>query len=136
MPQYQNIKPDRTRYIYVMDDEPAILKAMNRMLTAKGHRCCTSTRGEDLLNTLRTTNTIPDVAILDIKIIGGMGGIDTAQGIHALHSGMPVISMSGYPIEIILGRKEERALFAAHLEKPFSAALLSGEIERVCEGPL
>jgi len=125
---------NKSRRILLLDDEKAVRDALTRLLKARGHLCSTAPTGEILLEILERSQQSGiefDLAILDIKIVGGMGGIETMQRIAEMDSSLPVISMSGYPIETLFD-DVENTRFAGHLEKPFSAQRLSAEIERIC----
>ncbi len=127
----------KSRYILLLDDEKPVRDALSRLLKARGHHCTTAPTGEVLMEILeqsRQSGINHDLAILDIKIVGGMGGIETMQRIALMDPHIPVISMSGYPVETLFG-EGERDGFAGHLEKPFSARQLSREIERVFSTP-
>ncbi len=123
-----------SRHILLLDDEKAVRDALSRVLKARGHQCSTAPTGEVLLEILergRQTGIQYDLAILDIKIVGGLGGIETLQKIRQSGSTMPVVSMSGYPVETVFDGVDTSG-FVGHLEKPFSAEQLSDEIERLC----
>src|SRR4026207_1532260 len=53
-------------HILVIDDEPQILRAIRTILTEKGFRVTTASRGEEGL-TLAATNE-PDIVILDLGL--------------------------------------------------------------------
>jgi len=121
-------------HILLLDDEQAVLTALSRLLRALGHQCSTATTGEILLDMLehsRQTSIRYDLAILDIKIDSGMGGIETMQRIKQIDSSIPVMSMSGHPVDTLF-HGDEKSGFVAHLEKPFSSKHLSTEIARFC----
>ena len=125
----------RARHILLLDDELAVREALARVLKWNGHQCTTAYTGEELLELVKAaslTNTHYDLAILDIKIFGGMDGIETMQRMKELGSAIPVISMSGYHTEDIFSSEEERVGFAGHLKKPFNKLELLSEIERLC----
>lgn len=133
---HTEVKPvsTKSRHILLLDDEKAVRDALTRLLKACGHYCSTAPTGEillDLLEHSRQTDMHYDLAILDIKIVGGMGGIETMQRILQIDCSISVISMSGYPVETLLDEADSNG-FVGHLEKPFSGKQLSAEIERVC----
>jgi len=123
-----------SRQILLLDDEKAVLDALSRLLRARGHQCSTAPTGEILLDILQQavqTGVRYDLAILDIKIVGGMGGIETMKKIKQIDSRIPILSMSGYPVDTLF-KGNECNEFEGHLQKPFSAQHLSTEIDRVC----
>lgn len=123
-----------SRHILLLDDEKAVRDGLSRMLKSRGHQCTAAPTGELLLEIFtqdRQNGVNFDLGILDIKIVGGMGGIETMQRLKEIDSHLPLLSMSGYPVETLFKRGENGG-FAAHLIKPFSAESLSAEIERLC----
>ncbi len=123
----------QSRHIILLDDEKTVRDALSRLLKSKGHHCTTAPTGEVLLEIIEhspDTGATHDLVILDIKIAGGMGGIETMQRLSETNCNIPVISMSGYPVETLFD-EGEREGFVGHLEKPFSAQQLSAEIDRV-----
>jgi len=125
-----------SRHILLLDDEKAVRVALSRLLKARGHRCSAAATGEILLDIFersRRTDINFDLAILDIKILGGMGGIETMQKMKQIDNSIPIMSMSGNPADTLF-KGDEASGFVTHLEKPFSAEHLSFEIERICSG--
>jgi len=116
--------------IILLDDEESILKAMSRMIKVQGHQCLTTKIGEDVLLLLR--DLVPDLIILDIKIAGGLGGIETMKRIRQSGFKNPVFSMSGYPASEIFKNPDDVEGFNAHIEKPFGAKQLSELIDTHC----
>ena len=126
---------NRARHILLLDDELAVREALSRVLKWNGLECTTAYTGEELLELLESaslTNTHYDLAILDIKIFGGMDGVETMRKMKDLGSAIPIISMSGYHINDIFSGEIDRIGFAGHLTKPFGKAELLSEIERLC----
>jgi len=126
-----------SRHILLLDDEPAVRDALSRVLKSHGYLCSAAATGETLLNILEgglQSGISYDLAILDIKIIGGMAGIETMQKIKQFDSRLPALSMSGYPPETLFDGSESSG-FVGHLEKPFKGVELVAEIERVCSTP-
>lgn len=125
-----------SRHILLLDDEKAVRIALSRLLKARGHRCTTAATGEILLDIFERSHQTDvnfDLAILDIKILGGMGGIETMQKMKQIDNNIPIVSMSGNPADTLF-KGDEGSGFVSHLEKPFSAEHLSSEIERICSG--
>jgi len=74
-------------HVLLLDDEKAVLDALSRLLRAQGHQCSTALTGEILIDTLehgRQNSIRYDLAILDINIVGGMGGIETMHQVAGL----------------------------------------------------
>ncbi|MDC0434790.1 response regulator [bacterium] len=124
-----------SRHILLLDDELAVRVALARVLKRNGYQCTTAHTGEEALEIVKSAilkNTHFDLAILDIKIFGGMDGIETMQKMKDLGSKIPMISMSGYDTEDLFSSDKDRTGFAGHLQKPFDKFELLNEIERFC----
>jgi EAL domain-containing protein (putative c-di-GMP-specific phosphodiesterase class I) len=80
--------------VLVVDDEPAMLRALSRLLEEAGHRVITATNGHDAVKTL-TTNEV-DVVVSDVSM-PGMNGIELLRAIRAHDPDVPVLLMTGAP---------------------------------------
>ncbi len=101
-------------HILVIDDEPQILRAIRTILTEKGFRVTTASRGEEEL-TLAATNE-PDLIILDLGL-PDMDGVEVCTRLR---------EWTQTPIIILSVRDSERDKVAAldmgaddYLTKPF-----------------
>ena len=101
-------------HILVIDDEPQILRAIRTILTEKGFRVTTASRGEEGL-TLAATNE-PDIVILDLGL-PDMDGVEVCKRLR---------EWTQCPIIILSVRDSERDKVAAldmgaddYLTKPF-----------------
>jgi two-component system, OmpR family, KDP operon response regulator KdpE len=100
--------------ILVVDDDPAILRALHRNLTARGYEVTSCESGEEALRAV--AERVPDLVILDL-MLPGMSGADVCREIRA---------ESAVPILVLSARGEERAKVHAldlgaddYLTKPF-----------------
>jgi EAL domain-containing protein (putative c-di-GMP-specific phosphodiesterase class I) len=80
--------------VLVVDDEPAMLRALSRLLEEAGHRVLTASNGHDAVRTL-TTNEV-DVVVSDVSM-PGMNGIELLRAIRAHDPDVPVLLMTGAP---------------------------------------
>src|SRR6185369_1707681 len=101
-------------HILVIDDEPQILRAIRTILTEKGFRVTTASRGEEGL-TLAATNE-PDIVILDLGL-PDMDGVEVCKRLR---------EWTQCPIIVLSVRDSERDKVAAldagaddYLTKPF-----------------
>jgi FixJ family two-component response regulator len=112
--------------ITVIDDEPSVLKATERLLHAKGFEVETFASAEAFLTcgARRPTTCL----VLDIKL-GGMSGIELRRRLRASNPNLPVIFITGIDREAT--RKEAmEAGCVAYLQKPFLSHALIEAIER------
>jgi two-component system KDP operon response regulator KdpE len=77
--------------ILVVDDEPAIRRALRPPLVELGFQVTDVSRGEEALQALRTATY--DVVLLDINM-PGIGGIETLRRIRALSPRLPVLMLT------------------------------------------
>jgi EAL domain-containing protein (putative c-di-GMP-specific phosphodiesterase class I) len=80
--------------VLVVDDEPAMLRALSRLLEEAGHRVLTASNGHDAVRTL-TANEV-DVVVSDVSM-PGMNGIELLRAIRAHDPDVPVLLMTGAP---------------------------------------
>ena len=77
--------------ILVVDDEPAIRRALRPPLMELGFQIAEASRGEEALQTLRTAPY--DVVLLDMNM-PGIGGMETLQRIRAFAPRLPVLMLT------------------------------------------
>ncbi len=125
-------------HVLLLDDEAPVRDALGRLLRALGHRCSVASTGEEVLELLRQdTNAAPefDLALFDIKIIDGMGGVETMRAMERLGISFPIVSMSGYALTEIFASEDDRRGFVEHLQKPFGVKELKQVIQLVSSRP-
>ena len=78
--------------ILLVEDEQIVAKYIEKQLTGAGHRVLASiTKGEEALEKVRILQ--PDIVLMDIKLVGGMDGIEAADLIRKNYQ-TPVIFLS------------------------------------------
>jgi DNA-binding NtrC family response regulator len=100
--------------ILVVDDEPAILKVLERVLRSLG----TVLTAANVDDGLRHIADGVDLVITDVRL-GPRSGVDIARAAIALPRPAPVIAMSGYA-EASDGLELGKAGVAAFIAKPFT----------------
>ncbi|WP_297977491.1 response regulator, partial [uncultured Amaricoccus sp.] len=63
--------PEPPPIIHLVDDDPAVRRALKRLLAAAGHACETHESAEAFLS--RTSGTEPGCAIIDLQLPGASG---------------------------------------------------------------
>jgi two-component system, OmpR family, KDP operon response regulator KdpE len=109
--------------ILVVDDEPAILRAVRTALTGNGYGVVTASSGEEALIAFQDRR--PDVVLLDL-MLPGIDGLAVCRALRA---------RSSVPIIVLSARGEERDKVAAldggaddYLTKPFGVEELLARI--------
>jgi two-component system, OmpR family, KDP operon response regulator KdpE len=110
--------------VLVVDDEPAIRRALRAPLVELGFELGEVSRGEEALQLLRTANF--DVVLLDVNM-PGIGGIETLRRIRALSPKLPILMLTVLDGE---HQKVEALELGAddYVTKPFSTRELIARI--------
>ncbi len=120
---------ERTARILIVDDEPAIAKALAKKLERAGYECISANSGEEALQHLSADDL--DVVVTDVRM-PGMSGIDLLKEIKARGTDVQVIMMTAftdvaYAVEALRHKADD------YLLKPFNLAELSHCVERSLE---
>jgi two-component system, cell cycle sensor histidine kinase and response regulator CckA len=117
-----------SRRVLLMDDEEAIREIAGTMLRFLGYQVEACTNGGDAVELYRQAKeqgTPFGVAILDLTVEGGMGGIDAAKEVLQLDPEANLVVSSGYSDDCPTWQR----LFKLSLPKPYRLA----DLERVME---
>jgi CheY-like chemotaxis protein len=118
-----------TGRILFMDDDPKIGELTGSMLASLDYTYDVVRTGEDALTFYRRYLNIGrpyDAVILDLNVIGGMGGEECFKQIRALHPEVRASANSGYDSEEMIRRCHSMG-FAAYLTKPYRV----GDLARI-----
>jgi PAS domain S-box-containing protein len=115
----------------VMDDEEYIRSITSSMLQKMGYETATARDGAEALKLL---NAKPfKLALLDLTIPGGMGGVETVRAIRQRQAkDLCVIAISGYSEDHSIAAPRDCG-FDASLAKPFNMAELAGLLNKVVQ---
>jgi FixJ family two-component response regulator len=117
------------KLVVVVDDDPGMLKALQRLLAAKGFDTLTFPSGEEALASGAGHGAV--CLVLDIHL-SGISGIELRRRLAVKGSTVPVIFMTAFDDEATR-REALNAGCVAYLHKPFQADLLFDAIERSCQ---
>jgi len=124
--------------VVLMDDEPAVLQTVSRMLKTRGAEVHSVASGEEVLTlkTNRASEWAQDdrtlVYVLDILVNEGLGGIETLRQLKIEDENVCAVACSGHaPLNT---NKDFRTLgFMEFLAKPFRARELVTTLRLVCD---
>jgi len=119
------------RKVLVVDDDPAVRKSFDRVLSGKGYAVITAENGEEALRKLNEEKY--DLVYSDIRM-PGMSGLEVAEKVRARRPWTPVVIITGYGTDIA----EERANAAGvskFLHKPLSPAMIEDSARDVLAVP-
>ena len=117
-----------TGTILLVDDDRAVLSALEGALVAAGHRPLVADRGEAALELLVSGGQRPDLLVTDI-VMPGMDGFELADLLRAEQPELPVLFITGYGKEVLASRGLDGSQVEI-LQKPFRMAEL---VSRVAE---
>ena len=118
--------------IFLVDDEPSLLRLAVRVLEAEGHRILTATRADEALRAFEECWEQIDAVILDVKIPPhGVG--ELLATILDRRRDMPVILTSGDDLDAAL-RQQLRECGGEFLRKPFLPRQLLGIVDAAARG--
>ena len=106
----------------VLDDDLALRTLLSRMLADLGAVVVTAASGEQalaLFTRARQSAQPFDVLLLDLTVVGGLGGKQTLERIVAQHGPVRAVAMSGYSGDPVLAEPAAHG-FARGLSKPFT----------------
>jgi|SRR5689334_6020445 len=112
--------------IAIVDDDDSVRIALKSLIDSAGFHAETFAEGEEFLTSSYVAET--DCLIADVRMPGGIGGLELQERLKGLNSGIPMIFISAHDD----GDAKARALRAgavAFLQKPFSADALFSAIK-------
>jgi len=115
--------------LLVVDDEPVILQAAERILASGGLQCDLAPSGEVALE---KTETQAYRAVLCDLILPGMGGYELVARLSDRLPGVPIILMTGYATIENAANGFSRGIFD-FIPKPFDEAELQGVVRRALD---
>jgi CheY-like chemotaxis protein len=118
------------RTILFMDDEESILEAFGGLLRLKGYNVVTAHDGNEAFTLYKSAmedGKPIDVAILDLTIPGGMGGIETIMKIKEIDPDVCALASSGLAHGVMTGYKAYG--FAGAIPKPYQWSDLVSAID-------
>ncbi len=123
----------RTRRILFMDDDPSICTLTQGMLESLDYKCDIVHNGEEAIRFYKrylNVNRPYDAVIMDLTIIGGMGGEATFKHLRELHPEVRAIIASGYDNDD-MARQFLDLGFCGYLTKPYRVGDLARIIKKV-----
>ncbi len=130
--QQRAAAPDRGR-ILVMDDEHSILTFLRATFKRMGFDAVTTTDGDAAIAAARTADEQDSpflLAILDLNIPGGVGGVEAAKSLRRSHPDLLLVASSGYAQKSLMVNPQQHG-FDAALSKPYRISDLGQLVNRM-----
>jgi len=108
-------------WILVMDDEPVIRTVLSKILNRLGYTVETTSEGVEALGLFKRYKAKGEpftAIIVDMTVIGGMGGTEFLQALREHDKDTPVFVTSGYSSDPALASPQKHG-FQGGLAKPF-----------------
>ena len=119
--------------ILLMDDEQAIREAVGEMLECLGFEvevCRDGQAALDLYKIALDTGTPFDAVLMDLTIVGGMGGKETIRHLLELDPSVKAVASSGYSDDPVLAQHQQYG-FRAVLKKPYTLKELDSTLRKL-----
>ncbi len=117
------MKSDHSLRVMVMDDDEMIREIAEAMLEELGYQVVHAVNGEEALQQYQQSKDKPedkiDLIIMDLTILGGMGGKETIKAILAIDPDVLAIVSSGYSNDPVMANYLEYG-FKAAVSKPYN----------------
>ena len=113
--------------IIVVDDDAAVRRIASRILSEEGFRVLEASDGDEAIRLAE--RFAPDIGLVVTDIVmPRLNGIELLERLSRIHPALPVVLMSGYTSNELMGR----ALVApcGILRKPFAPEALIDEVRR------
>jgi len=112
--------------IMVVEDERVVAKDLEVTLRRLGYEVClTASTGEAAVELVESSQ--PDLVLMDVRLRGGMDGVEAARLIQFRHD-LPVVYLTAFADEVTLRRSLETQPYG-YLVKPFREKELHATIE-------
>jgi two-component system, LuxR family, response regulator FixJ len=113
------------RTVYVLDDDEAVLRSLERLLSSANFKAVTFERPEQFLTAAKTFKT--GCVLLDVRL-PGMSGLDVQAQLNRMRSDLSVIIVTAQG-DIQTAVRAMKAGASDFLEKPYSDGALLASIE-------
>ena len=111
-----------SRKVLVVDDDPAVRKSIDRVLSSKGYAVITAENGEEALCKLNEEKY--DLVYTDIRM-PGMSGLEVAEKVKAQRPWTPVVIITGYGTDAAEARAKAAGV-SGFVHKPLSPEMIEG----------
>jgi CheY-like chemotaxis protein len=117
--------------VLVVDDDPAVRKSIDRVLTSKGYAVITAENGEEALRKLNEEKY--DLVYTDIRM-PGISGLEVAEQVKARKPWTPVVIITGYGTEAAEVRAKAAGV-SSFVHKPLSPAMIEDSARDALAAP-
>jgi len=123
-----HVPSGRGQNILLLDDEPALTGALQRLLVRLNYRVSTSNNPRETLQIYRNNPAQFDLVITDLTM-PEMNGLEVARQLRSLRPDLPIILASGFSSDLSRENLEANGICDL-LEKPISRTALAEVVHR------
>jgi CheY-like chemotaxis protein len=120
-----------SRKVLVVDDDPAVRKSIDRVLSSKGYAVITAENGEEALRKLNEEKY--DLVYTDIRM-PGISGLEVAEQVKARKPWTPVVIITGYGTDAAQARAKAAGV-SSFVHKPLSPEMIEGSARDALAAP-
>ena len=120
-----------SRKVLVVDDDPAVRKSIDRVLTSKGYAVITAQNGEEALRKLNEEKY--DLVYTDIRM-PGIDGLEVAEQVKARKPWTPVVIITGYGTDAAEARAKAAGV-SSFVHKPLSPEMIEDSARDALAAP-
>ena len=117
--------------VLVVDDDPAVRKSIDRVLSSKGYAVITAENGEEALHKLNEEKY--DLVYTDIRM-PGISGLEVAEHVKAQRAWTPVVIITGYGTDAAEARAKAAGV-SAFVHKPLSPEMIEDSARDAMAAP-
>lgn len=111
--------------ILVVDDEEDICKTLQDILIEEGYEVETADSGKEAIEKVQAKK--PDLVLLDVRLTGGMNGVEVLRVIRQTDKDIPVAMITAYE-DIDLAQEALQLGAYDYIKKPFDIGYLRASI--------
>jgi len=120
-----------SRKVLVVDDDPAVRKSIDRVLSRKGYAVITAENGEEAMRKLNEEKY--DLVYTDIRM-PGMSGLEVAEQVKARKPWTPVVIITGYGTDAAEARAKAAGV-SSFVHKPLSPEMIEDSARDALAAP-
>jgi len=120
-----------SRKVLVVDDDPAVRKSIDRVLSSKGYAVITAENGEEALRKLNEEKY--DLVYTDISM-PGISGLEVAEQVKARKPWTPVVIITGYGTDAAQARAKAAGV-SSFVHKPLSPEMIEDSARDALAAP-
>ena len=123
---------DSPALIAIVDDDPSVCRALQRLVRSFGMRASTFPSGESFFHAIASVDK-PDCVVVDVQL-PGMNGLEVQQWMVQEHLDIPLIFMTAHTDDDVAERVGAVGA-VGFLDKPFADSSLMELIQRALHRP-